>query len=87
MRQPARTHRHHPPPAHRRLLAGRGLLLEHGASGKNTSDIALALDAVEALFDERADTFCLVTSDSDFAYLCRKLRERGATVHIVGEAI
>jgi uncharacterized protein (TIGR00288 family) len=56
------------------------------ASGKNTSDIALALDAVEALFDARADTFCLVTSDSDFAYLCRKLRERGATVHIVGEA-
>lgn len=55
------------------------------ASGKNTSDIALALDALEALFDERADTFCLVTSDSDFAYLCRKLRERGATVHIVGE--
>jgi len=56
------------------------------APGKNTSDIALALDAMEALFDDRADTFCLVTSDSDFAYLCRKLRERGATVHIVGEA-
>jgi uncharacterized protein (TIGR00288 family) len=56
------------------------------AAGKNTSDIALALDALEALFDRRADTFCLVTSDSDFAYLCRKLRERGATVHIVGES-
>lgn len=56
------------------------------ATGKNTSDIALALDALEALFDQRADTFCLVTSDSDFAYLCRKLRERGATVYIVGEA-
>lgn len=56
------------------------------ASGKNTADIALALDALEALFDARADTFCLVTSDSDFAYLCRKLRERGATVCIVGEA-
>lgn len=56
------------------------------ASGKNTSDIALALDALEALFDDRAETFCLVTSDSDFAHLCRKLRERGATVHIVGEA-
>lgn len=55
------------------------------ASGKNTSDIALALDALEAMFDGRAETFCLVTSDSDFAYLCRKLRERGATVHIVGE--
>lgn len=55
------------------------------AAGKNTADIALALDALEALFDRRADTFCLVTSDSDFAYLCRKLRERGATVCIVGE--
>ena len=56
------------------------------AAGKNTADIALALDAIEAMFDGRADTFCLVTSDSSFAYLCRKLRERGATVHIVGEA-
>lgn len=55
------------------------------ASGKNTADIALALDALEQMFDHRADTFCLVTSDSDFAYLCRKLRERGATVCIVGE--
>jgi uncharacterized protein (TIGR00288 family) len=55
------------------------------AAGKNTADIALALDALEALFDQRADTFCLVTGDSDFAYLCRKLRERGATVCIVGE--
>lgn len=55
------------------------------AAGKNTADIALALDALEAMFDCRADKFCLVTSDSDFAYLCRKLRERGATVCIVGE--
>lgn len=56
------------------------------ASGKNTADIALALDALEAMFDHRAEKFCLVTSDSDFAYLCRKLRERGATVCIVGES-
>jgi uncharacterized protein (TIGR00288 family) len=56
------------------------------AAGKNTADIALALDALEAMFDSRADKFCLVTSDSDFAYLCRKLRERGATVCIVGES-
>lgn len=55
------------------------------ASGKNTADIAMALDAMEAMFDHRAEKFCLVTSDSDFAYLCRKLRERGATVCIVGE--
>lgn len=48
--------------------------------GKNTADIGLALAALEGLFDARADTFCLVTSDSDFAYLCRKLRERGAAV-------
>lgn len=55
------------------------------AAGKNTSDIALVMDAIEALFDQRATTFCLVTSDSDFAGLCRKLRERGATVHVIGE--
>lgn len=55
------------------------------AAKKNTADIALALDALEAMFDGRAETFCLVTSDSDFAYLCRKLRERGASVCIVGE--
>lgn len=56
------------------------------AAGKNTADIALALDALEAMFDQRAETFCLITSDSDFAYLCRKLRERGAKVCIVGES-
>lgn len=56
------------------------------AAGKNTADMALALDALEVLFDQRADCFFLVTIDSDFVYLCRKLRERGATVHIVGEA-
>jgi uncharacterized protein (TIGR00288 family) len=54
------------------------------AAGKNTSDIALALDALEDSFERRADIFCLVTSDSDFVYLCRKLRERGATVCVVG---
>jgi uncharacterized protein (TIGR00288 family) len=56
------------------------------AKGKNTADIALALDALELLFDRTVDTFCLVTSDSDFAYLCSKLRERGAIMCIVGEA-
>lgn len=56
------------------------------AAGKNTADIALALDALELMFDGRVETFCIVTSDSDFAYLCRKLRGRGATVCIVGES-
>jgi len=66
-------------------LAFTPCLQYHYAAGKNTSDLALALEAMEVLFDGRADTFCLVSSDSDFAYLCRKLRERGATVYIVGE--
>ncbi len=56
------------------------------ASGKNTADIALALDALELLLDGRANTFCLVTSDSDFVHLCRKLRERGGKVLIAGDA-
>lgn len=38
------------------------------------------------MLDGRAATLCLVTSNSDFAFLCRKLRERGATVFIGGEA-
>ena len=53
---------------------------------KNTADIALALDALEMLLDGRADKFVIITSDSDFVGLCRKLRERGAAVHIFGEA-
>jgi len=54
--------------------------------GKNTADIALALDALEMLLDRRADLFVIVTSDSDFVGLCRKLQERGAGVHVFGEA-
>lgn len=60
------------------------LQLQH-ATGKNTADIALALDALEAFLDGRADRFLIVTSDSDFVHLCHKLRERGALVHVVGE--
>jgi len=56
------------------------------ASKRNTTDIALALDALELLLEKRVQSFFLVTSDSDFAYLCRKLRERGAPVYIAGEA-
>jgi len=55
------------------------------APGKNSADIALALDALEMMLEDRADTFYLVTSDSDFASLCRKLRIRGGAVSIVGE--
>jgi uncharacterized protein (TIGR00288 family) len=57
------------------------------AAGKSTADIALALDAMEAMFDGRADTFCLVTSDSDFAYLCRKLPVAPAPVAVSVEKV
>jgi len=53
--------------------------------GKNTADIALALDALEMLLDGRANQFVIVTSDSDFVGLCRKLQERGGGVHVFGE--
>jgi len=52
---------------------------------KNGADLALALDAFELMFECKADVFCLVTNDSDFSFLCRKLRERGSKVYIIGE--
>ena len=61
------------------------LALHQFGNGKNAADIALALDAYEFLLDGRADTFYLITSDADFASLCRKLRTRGGTVIVVGE--
>jgi len=57
-----------------------------GAGGKNTADIALALDALEMLLDRRAERFVIVTSDADFVGLCHRLQERGGMVQIVGEA-
>jgi len=56
------------------------------AAGKNTSDMALALDALEIGLQRRADAVCIVSSDSDFTYLCRKLREYGVQVYGIGEA-
>jgi len=56
------------------------------AAGKNTSDMALALDALEMWLEHRVDAVCIISSDSDFTYLCRKLREAGAYVYGIGEA-
>jgi len=55
------------------------------AAGKNTSDMALALDALQLWFERRVDAVCIISSDSDFTYLCRKLREYGAQVCVIGE--
>lgn len=60
--------------------------LHQFGTGKNAADIALALDALELLLENRADIFYLLTSDADFSALCRKLRVRGASVVIVGQA-
>ena len=53
-------------------------------SGKNASDIALVIDAMDLLHSERFDGFCLVSSDSDFTRLASRLREEGADVYGFG---
>ncbi len=50
------------------------------AAGKNSSDISLVIDAVELSYQSPVDTFVIVSSDSDFAPLVRKLRASGKTV-------
>ena len=49
-------------------------------AGKNTSDIALIIEAMDILHREETDAFCIVTSDSDFAQLAGCLRESGTPV-------
>ena len=53
-------------------------------TGKNASDIALVIDAMDLLHSERFDGFCLVSSDSDFTRLASRLREEGADVYGFG---
>ena len=53
-------------------------------SGKNASDIALVIDAMDLLHSRRFDGFCLVSSDSDFTRLASRLREEGADVYGFG---
>jgi uncharacterized LabA/DUF88 family protein len=53
-------------------------------TGKNASDIALVIDAMDLLHSGRFDGFCLVSSDSDFTRLASRLREQGADVYGFG---
>ena len=55
-------------------------LFHFAASGKNSSDIRLAIDAIELLYQSPVDTFVIVSSDSDFVSLVSKLRASGKTV-------
>ena len=54
-------------------------------TGKNATDSAMVIDAMDLLYTERFDGFCLVTSDSDFTRLAARLRESGLTVYGFGE--
>jgi uncharacterized LabA/DUF88 family protein len=54
-------------------------------TGKNASDIALVIDAMDLLHSGRFDGFCLVSSDSDFTRLASRIREHGIDVYGFGE--
>lgn len=54
-------------------------------TGKNASDIALVIDAMDLLHTGRFDAFCLVSSDSDFTGLAARIREQGIDVYGFGE--
>jgi NYN domain/OST-HTH/LOTUS domain len=53
-------------------------------AGKNASDIALVIDAMDLLHSGRFDGFCLVSSDSDFTRLAARIREQGTDVYGFG---
>jgi uncharacterized LabA/DUF88 family protein len=54
-------------------------------TGKNATDSAMVIDAMDLLYSGRFDGFCLVSSDSDFTRLAARLRESGLTVYGFGE--
>jgi hypothetical protein len=77
-----------------RLQQWKAVLLQHSiqpvqqfayTSGKNATDSALIIDAMDLLYTRRFDGFCLVTSDSDFTRLAQRLREEGLLVYGFGE--
>jgi len=53
--------------------------------GKNSSDFALVIDAMDILYDDQVEGFVLVSSDSDFTRLALRLREAGKKVYGIGE--
>lgn len=54
-------------------------------TGKNSSDSALIIDAMDILYSEKVNGFCIVSSDSDFTRLATRLREAGMMVMGFGE--
>ena len=53
--------------------------------GKNATDSAMIIDAMDLLYTKRFDGFCLVSSDSDFTRLASRIREEGLLVYGFGE--
>lgn len=56
------------------------------ACGKNAADIMLVIDAMDILYQNKTDGFCIVTSDSDFTRLVNRLREQGMFVIGMGKS-
>ncbi|MBC8384798.1 MAG: NYN domain-containing protein [Candidatus Cloacimonetes bacterium] len=54
-------------------------------TGKNSTDSAMIIDAMDILYSEKVNGFCLVSSDSDFTRLATRLREAGMNVIGIGE--
>ncbi len=76
------------------LKKWKNLLLDHAinpvqqysyTSGKNATDSAMIIDAMDILYSDKVHGFCLVSSDSDFTRLATRLREAGMQVIGMGE--
>ena len=77
-----------------KLKGWKATLLEHSiqpmqqfayTAGKNATDSAMIIDAMDLLYTENFDGFCIVSSDSDFTRLASRLRESGLVVYGFGE--
>lgn len=55
------------------------------SAGKNATDIALVIDAMELLYTQKLDAFCIASSDADFTPLVMQLRANGHDVYGFGE--
>jgi len=76
------------------LRSWKDVLLQHSIQpiqqfgytrGKNATDSALIIDAMDLLYTQRFDGFCLISSDSDFTKLAARIREAGLVVYGFGE--
>lgn len=77
-----------------KLAKWKNMLLEHAitpiqqygyTTGKNATDSAMIIDAMDILYSQKVDGFCIVSSDSDFTRLATRLREAGMQVIGIGE--